>query len=481
MRNGFKKDLTGLFSFLITALMSCFVIPFATVPATAQTLTQMGATALRMKAWDKMLREDSTLDDIFNRLKDSVDIRMSEIEIPNTIFMQFEAPSTSTHYLTFPFSTPLKKAFQMGTGEDMGGNEEDLGLMHLTIRYNEIKKAVAHRGWGIDFNDLSWTGLYGTMTPKFVKAYQELRGRRIREALMLTYGEELTKAPVSLKQQFNSNVYICNANLNSQPRWDITDLTTTNGAVDTLGFYPNRAFSGANSYVEELANKMMTASGTSSTSTATMNVSQLFALELYCRTRLKMNPLTIGKRRGYIFVCPSDVAAYLVNPSISGSLGEAWASFANLSLEEQTIPGMLGRVRNMWIVEDERAPTLTVGGSTGTYTLTPGFVQPGNNDDRNLNPWSANSGSLNYVFDVGFVLGAGALAEWVVNDLQYAKESTEYGKFQGKGSWLCGGIQLVRFDVDTPDDVFNSAATGAGKTLIQRGSCMVLMSRRPVV
>jgi hypothetical protein len=41
---------------------------------------------------------------------------------------------------------------------------------------------------------------------------------------------------------------------------------------------------------------------------------------------------------------------------------------------------------------------------------------------------------VNYVYECGFVLGAGALAEWVVNPLSYAKESTEYGKFLGKGS-----------------------------------------------
>jgi hypothetical protein len=466
---------------LLRVLMGLFVVPFATVPATAKTLTTMNATALRQQAWDKVLREDSTLDDVFNRLKNAVDVRMSSIEIPNAIFMEFENPSVSTHKLTFPFTTPLKKSFQMGTDEDMLGNEEDLDLMHLTIRYNEIKKAVSHRGWGIDFNDLSWTGLYGTLTPKFVQAYQELRGRRIREALMLTVAEELTKNPVGLKQQFNSNVFICNlGDFGNQPVWDVTDLTKTDGAVDSLGLYPSRNFRGANSYVESIAAKMLTGAGTGSTSKAVMNVDALFQLDLYVRTRLKLIPLEIGKRKGYIFLCPSDVAAYLTNPKRSGSLGEAWASFTNLTAEEQSIPGIAGRVRSLWIVEDERAPTLTVGGSTGTYTLTPGFVQPGDNDDRNLNPWSNTSGSTNYVFEVGFVIGKGALAEWVVNDLQYAKESTEYGKFLGKGSWMCGGIQLARFEKDTPDDANNSASTGQGKTIIQRGSCMVLISRAPV-
>ena len=453
----------------------------ATVPATAATLTGMGATALRQSAWDKALREDNTLDDVFNHLKASVDIKMTEMEIPNAVFLQFETPPQSTHTLTFSLTKPLSKAFQMGTGEQMLGNEEDLDLLHLSIRYNEIKKSVAHRGWGIDFNDLAWTGLYGTITPKFQKAYAELRGRRIREGLMLTIAEELTKAPVSLKQNFNQNIWIPNLALGDMPVWDVTDLTNTAGAVDTLGFYPTRAYSGANSYVESIAAQMIEASGVAALSTATMNVNQLSSLELYVRTRLLLNSLTIGQKRGFVFLIPSDVGAYLTNPSESGSMGALWKDVSALSAEEQSVPGMLGRYRSLWFCEDDRSPTLTVGGSSGSYTLTPGFVQPGNNDDRNQSPWSAVSGTSNYVFEVGFVIGAGAIAEWVVNPLAYAKEKTEYGQFQGKGSYTCGGIQLCRFDKDTPDDANNSAGTAAGKTVIQRGCCMVLISRRPVV
>lgn len=454
--------------------------PGYTVPATAASLTGMSATALRMTAWDKKLREDSTLDDVFNRLTDVVDVRMSKVEIPNSIFMQFETPATENHSLTFSMSTPFKKAFRMGTSEDMLGYEEDFDLLHLTVRYNEIKKSVAMKGWGIDFNDLSWTGVYASITPKFLKAYGELRGRRIREALMLTYAEELTKAPVSAVQQFNSNIFIPNLAVGSMPVWDVTAVTKTDGAADALGLYPSRTYGGnATTYVESIATQMLAASGVGATSKAYLTVENLVDLELYVRVKIRLNPLQIGKRSGYIFVIPSEVAAYLASPAFAGSMGSYWVNYADLQGEEQSIPGMLGRFRSLWFVEDERAPTLTVSGSTGVYTLQPGFCQHGGNDDRNANPWSATSGSLNYVFEVGFVLGAGALAEWLVNDIQYAKEGTEYGKLLGKGSFMNAGIQLARFDKDTPDDAANSASTGLGKTIIQRGSCMVLISRKP--
>ena len=451
------------------------------VPSTADTLTNMGATALRQQAWDKTLREDNTLDDVFDHLSESVDIKMGDIEIPNTIFMKFDTPPVASHSLTFSMSKPFSKNAQMGTSEDMLGNGEDVELLHLTVRYNEIKKAAAYRGWGIDFNDMSWTGVYGTLTNKFVKFNKELRGRRIRETLMLTVAEELTKTPVSLTQQFNSNIWIPNLDYSNLPVWDVTDLTVTDGSADSKGFYSSRTYGGgATRYVEAIADALVSAAGTGSTSLAYMDVEQLASLENYCKTRLKMKPIVVGKRRGYIFVIPTDVAAYLVNPAVSGSMGASWVTLANLSTEEQSIPGILGRYRSLWFVEDDRSPTLTLGGSNGSWTLQPGFVQPGNNDDRNLNAWSSTSGSTNYVFEVGYVLGEAAIAEWIANQIQYGKESTEFGKFLEKGSWFCGGLQLARFDVDTPDDANNSGGTAAGKTQIQRGSCLVLISRKPI-
>jgi hypothetical protein len=469
-------------SILVQLIACLFVAPALNyVPATGRTMAQMGANALKKTLWDRTLRESNTLDDIWNHLKMSVDVRMSEIEIPDTVFMQFQTPPKGNHRMVVGMTTPLKKAFQEGTDETMLGNEEQLELMHLTLRYNELKKAVAYRGWGIEFNDLESTGLYGTINPKFQKAWAEYRGRRIRETLMLTVASELTKAPINLKQQFNSNVFICNLAMGDQPTWSIADVETDVDAEATAYGYKGTDFLGGDNpgnndnYIDELASKMLQASGTSNSAQAWMDVHNLADLELFVRTRLKLMPVTIGKKRGFLFIIPSDVASYLTNPARAGSMGSIWKDYADLSIEEQSVPGMLGRYRSLWFIEDERAPTLTVDGESGTYTLRPGFMQIGDNDERNANPWS----SSNHVFEVGTVVGAGALAEWIVNPLAYAQEGTEYGQLLGKGSYMCGGIQLGRFDVDEPDDAHDNGGTGAGKTIMQRGSCMVLISRIP--
>ncbi len=467
--------------FMATLVATLFFAPHLNyVPGTANTLTDMGATALRQAAWNQTLREDNVLDDVFNHLQTGMDVRVAQMEIPNAVFMQFPAPPQFVNRLTFAMSTPLKEAASMGNNTNILGTGEDIDLFHLTLRYNELKKAIKYRGWGIDYNDLSWTGIYGQINQKAKNFFMELRGRRIREALMLSYGEELTASPVSLKQQFNDNIWIPNLDLGDMPTWDITDLTKDDGSIDALNYYPSRTFSGLNTYVEAIGAAMVSAAGSGGTSLAYLDVENLAALEYYVEVTLHLRKIQIGSERGYIFLLPKSVAAYLVNPNVSGSMGAAWVQYAALSTKEQSIPGMLGRYGCLWFVIDSRSPTLTLSGSEGSYALTPGFVQPGDNDDRNRNPWSAASGSVNYPFDVGYVLGAGAVAEWVVSKLQNGMESTEFGKLLEKGFYEMGGIQLPRFEKDTPDDANNSGGTGAGKTAINRGSCMVLISRRPI-
>ena len=448
---------------------------YAYVPATAATLTGMGVnTGLTKKAWDKSLLENTTSDDVFETLSSTIDAAKNANEVPNSIFMKVPANSVQgARSMTFTMSNPLYKAPQLGNASAMLGNEEDLSLLYQTIYYNEMKKSVAFRQWGIDFEDIDSTGVYAQITPKLSKFWKEFRGRRIREALLMTYAEELTAAPVSLKQQLNSNIWLPNLADSDNPSWLHADPTTTAGSAGGGGYYSARTFGGT--YVQLVANAMIAASGTGATSKALLSVDWLNSLEIYCRTRLQLNPISFGDRNGYVFLVSPKTKGYLFNPSRTGSIGDLFSKGGGLNEKELSIPGILGRYGCLYFVEDERAPTLTVGGTAGSYTLKPGYVQPGNYDDRNLNAWSASTSSPNYVFDVNYILGAGAIWEWMVQDLKYAKEQTEYTQLAGKGSFILGGIGLSRYDVDSPTD----GAMGT-RSLVNKGSCVVLTSRTPI-
>jgi hypothetical protein len=160
------------------------------------------------------------------------------------------------------------------------------------------------------------------------------------------------------------------------------------------------------------------------------------------------------------------------NPNNSGSLAEYWENVADYKGERMLIPGEIGRIFDQFIViKDPRAPTMVVGGSDGSYTLQIGYVQPGNNDDRNNSAWANTSGNTNYVFDLAAIMGANAIGKFTYDEMvSNLSEDTEYGQIQGRAAYKGEGIQLPTFDKDTP----------TASTQIQRGSCIVPVSRRAI-
>lgn len=447
------------------------------VPGTPGTLASMGATALQKILHDRALQMDTTLDDIWNpSMEDVVDIDGDMItSVPESVFMKGPQQDRGVYKMILQMTTPFKEAGREGGDEALLGYEEDDELYHMPVYANDLKKAAKRLGWGLQYEMLNSTGVYAVRTKKMNKWRLENRGRRIREASMLTVESALTKAPFdsTVRQQFCSNIFIPNLALGDMPVWDVTDLDTTAGSADALGFYSLKTYSGADSYIESIADKMLDASGTGSASLAYMSVDNLNDLDYYCEHIIKMPKIKIGKSTGYIYVIPAEDAFYLSNPNRSGSFGSYYKDVTSLTKEEMEFGGIIGKYKNLWFKIDSRGPTLTVSGSSGSYTLKPGFVNPGNNDDRNMSPWSETSGSINYPFNVGFVYGAGALFESIMVPPQYGnKESTEYLQIVGEAMYEIGGIQTVRYDVDTPTD-----DTGTGKSLIQKQLVMVLTSR----
>jgi hypothetical protein len=458
----------------------------------------MKAAALQVKAYNKTLRTESVLYDVFETLSGEIRTDPKGTTIPEAVFLKSDAPPKGAHSVVLALLKSLSGAPQMGTSENMLGNEENLKLKHLTIYYNEIKKSVASFGWGIDFNDLSYLDVYGQITPLMTRYFAELRGRRIREALLLTYASELTKEPLLLKQQFNPNVFVTNTVFGSQPSYARKDLAMgRNAAVaEDDGVWPHNSagesvggglynghYKDVSTYqyfVLNIYNALAAATNTSADfdtpAKMNMTVEMLLALSNYVEDELLLDPLMIDGQPSYIFLIPSTTAVWLSGFSTTNSrLGDIWKDVSALSKKEQDIPCVLGRVNNLVLVKDSRYPTLTVGGTSVNPTLTPGFMAPGRADGRNK---AAYNSSSNKVFQVGFVLGKGALIEWVANDLKYATEQTEYGKFQGKGAYQMAGIQLVKFDEDALD------ATGPGQSdtsYQQNSSCVVLMTTPQLV
>ena len=431
----------------------------------ANGLSAMKATALRMKAYNKQLATESVLFDCFEKLSGVVAVDPKGTTIPNSIFMKVSQPADGTHEMVIPLIKSLQEKAYMGNAESMLGNEENIRLKHLTVYYNEIKKSVAQFGWGIDFNDLSYMNVYGRITELFTRYFAELRGRRIRESLVLTFAEELTKAPISKKQKFNPNVFVTNTALGAMPGYPAdawaADTTATPGTYPDGTTFEDPA---TKDYIVESIGDALSAATTGFTdfSDAVLNVDDLLRLEYWVSHEILMEPIMMDGQPTYIFTVPANTVSHLLNPSVTKSLGEVWKDVAALSKPEASIPLVLGRVGSLLLVKDSRYPTITVGGADGDWTLKVAFQQPGRNDGRN----HTAPASGNKVFNIGLVMGAGALVEWIVNPLKYATESTEYGQLLGKGAYTCAGIQAAVFDEDTLDD----------DTYQQNTSAVVLMA-----
>jgi hypothetical protein len=206
-----------------------------------------------------------------------------------------------------------------------------------------------------------------------------------------------------------------------------------------------------------------------------MNVDALKFVEWYVSSQLRLDPIMIDGQPSWVFLISDRVAAYLTNPTVSGSLGEFFAKVADYRDPERlSLPGEMGRAGGLVLCKNFRAPTITVGGSNGAWTILPGFMQPGNNDDRNNAAWANTSGATNYVFDINMVLGANAIAEYQADPLNTnLHESTHYCQVQGQAAYLGECMQIPLFDKDS--------GSRTATSIVQRGSCIVPTGRKPIV
>ena len=454
------------------------VTAMGTAVGTPGTLASQNALAIRLVAQDRKLREDSVLPSVFTHLETALKVINDEITVTKAgVFMRIEAGSNgNAQSIKLAMGLPFRKAPQLGTAESMLGEEDEKELLWTELFYNEIKKSVKYHKFGYHFNDtayLKWVESYG---PGLITFMQDYRDYRIHNTLLLGCGPELTAAPVSKVQTLNPNWVI--PNTTTTPLWDNTPNTITLGAADADGYYSDTAISGATAFAENVAAAMMEGSGTGSSGNAILNVDMLYYISWYVRDILRIEPIMLDGQPTYVLLVPSRVRAWLMNPNNVGSLGEAFQKVEQYKDGARAkLPQEIGRVcGNLVFCENLRAPSLTVGGDAGTYSLTPGFVAPGGNDDRNTMPWSNISGSTNYVFDVMIGLGANAIAEYLFDPLNTKLfENDQYGQIEGRGAYLGEGMQLPLWDKDVAGRL-----DGASKTMIYRGSFIVPISRRPI-
>jgi len=380
---------------------------------------------LVLKAIDKKLQMESVLDDIFEDLgADVVGTGEEATVVPDAIFLKIGAQATGTRQVTIPFLQALSGDPTIGPWTPVG-REAKQNLKYATFKYQEYSFAVAHTAWGTNYNDMAVYGVFEKIQPQISQYMKEFHGQRIREALLLTHDSVLTSlnptggTPVETAH-LNKNWFIANTEVGAQPNYD-EDLAT---------------------FTNRVGQAMIDAQDAANPAASEISLNYLLALEYYATNYLKIDPIVVSGKKTYVVLVPSTQAQKL-RANKEGQLGDIYTSMVRTSDDEMRYTGVLGRVNSILLVEDQRYPTIErVDDGSGNHTLTPGFVKPGNVDNRVKAP----NGNTNW--DIGYLLGKAAVAELEVQPLHFETENQNYGRDRGTGAFGESGISLVEYDLD---------------------------------
>lgn len=430
------------------------------IPGTATTLAGMDAAAIRRISYSSKVKEEQVHPSVWTSIPTKFEVLGGNLVILDhgvciDVSNEGKRAVGGGQSVVLTFSDNLKKAPQEGTSEDMLGNGDEFTYSYLQCWYNEIKKAVKYNQWGFDFNDTEHLGHVKAYSKKLSLFWKELDALRYEQAFWLGFSSELTKAPTSKVQTLNPNWAIPALATSSYPTWDVDTVTVTDGSVNSYNWYPDRYYSGNGTFIENLAAAMLAGSGVTATPTATPTVDNLLEMFNWMDENMVVESITLdGISTSRIFKATSSVYNWMMNPNNSGAIMDHWEAVASYVDKRPFQPGEMGRLfGNYIVVKDMRAPTLTVAGAVGSYTITFGWQFPGGNDgdSRNRSAWNATSGSENYVFHGCAVIGAEALARYTRDGyMDDMYEKTEFGKRQERGSYKGEGITLAKFDKGTP-------------------------------
>jgi hypothetical protein len=391
------------------------------------------STGLKQQGYENLLRMEANTRDIFSDLEGVYSDEKKAL--PNGIAVNIRL-APGEHQRTLPFLQDLDNDGVEGEVPQLG-NETDQSTKHVTVYSNDVSNAVNTERYGIHAHDKKAYALLKAVQPQLSKWHKQRKGRYYREALLQRYSRNLTQSPISLTQHWAPNILVKNVDMTAQPVYDSTLATYTENLGDVM----------------ELA-------GT--TSAAQWDVNYLEAIIMWASggwdASKIIEPLKIDGRDMWVVTVPSRQAAVLKNPTAANSIA---GLEIDAGVQKAVRNGYLGNYGPLVLVEDPNAPVLARGGSNGSWTLTAYYKDVGNVDAR-----ASASGTL---FDVGFVLGKGAVCVTTHEEMHFEEEATNYGKIVGVGAFAGYGIQALVYDEDSVTDT-SQKTPGYGVLLGYRGA-----------
>lgn len=374
---------------------------------------------LRQEFWDNKLETNSVPPDIMSSLTTVFDEEDDIIVPEDALVLQANLPTNGKRTYNFGFIDVLNQVGGEGDLFVQIGNEEPLRTKQFECQYNEFMHAVTGFNYGMSAHEAMPYRIYDESMDKGTELLgihaQEKRGLYRRQALLERVSQNLTASPIFGTQSWNPHWYVKNLFNTQQPVYDPNNATFTNSIATALN-----------------------AAGT--TVNAALDAQYMLALSLRAK-QLRINPLRIGGKWRYILTVPSEQLVWFKSLDIPGSGGEWMSQYTAKRDLGIDFPGLIGEWENILIVEDDRAPTLTVGGSAAPFTLTANYLFPGNNDQRDETAGARQ---------VGFLLGRGPLVEPYPEKIHHEYDDFNYRKWIGKGYFGMIGDTLRVYDEPTP-------------------------------
>lgn len=379
-------------------------------------LEAIEAARLEKQMIDTDLVMNTVIDDVF--AQDIVNINAYSEQsrqagqLPSGMVMKVTADKGTKHVTKAfrdPYSGPLRAGRDEQTGHEVGR-----GVKWMQFWQNEESFASMIENWGENYNDLEANlGLYRTTQPDLSLFFKEVTGRQYREATIWTYSRELVKDNALISQGLNPNILVANS------------------APGSIVYNENHS-----TMLAALITQMQLADTGTNGANANLTIEFLEVLNIYARVNKKIRPLKLGNGAKYIVLLPSDQVANLTK--LTGTVGNAWTDRTALQDMKYNYTGVLGKYRDLLIVEDDRYATMTA--NYGAGTVTTGYVEAGNNDQRNLNEYDATT---NQTWSCGCLYGGNAIADWTKTEIHFEEQPYEYKKRVGIGAFRERGIQLA--------------------------------------
>jgi len=361
--------------------------------------SRVTGTDLEQRKWDNRLRKPAEAADIFSQFRGDI---IGENVLPGTPFVVVKQSGQTTRVMG------LVKALS-GAGKNgrdaLSGSEEKLATIPFTAYSNEFKHGVNQDRFGIDAQANKPYALLAVAVPLLNEFMEKNLGTHRRQGLLQRYSFNLTAAPTSRTQHWNSNFFVGGVAFSSQPAYSDTLATYTSAIGAALPASP------------AAANQM--------------NLANIKKLDQWIRTQKRMKPY---KGQKYIVTVPTNQKYILMDETVG--IGKLTL---NTTTNSMNLENWIGAWGSLEFVEDIRNSVITrvsASALTATYTTV---------DDSRPGVGVAN-------WDVSYVLGADSAIELELEARHLERDnSVEYGREERVGAYSNYGVQTIEWSDDTDD------------------------------